>query len=459
MRARLIAVLVVPLAALLVVLGVAYARSLSDAGHQQLYLDRLADANLFVATARQAFAAGDPQLVDRELDRYRDVYGIEAAVLDNTGGIWATNGLRVDDLGVPRQRVVDAALSGRSDSTLDEMSPWSSGELLVAEPVFDSGDLLGAVVTSSSSRQLAEQHRRQLSVLLLGGLAALVVSVLLASRLAHWVLRPVRMVDAAMTEIWHGHVGARIADASGPPELRRVVTAFNGMSEKVEQLIYKQQEFVSNASHELRNPLNALLLRIEDLHLSLGDTAAAEVDHVREEGRRMARILDALLMLARDQGASSAVAPVELGALARGRLDAWRPVARDAGVAVALDARAEVWCEVDDIVVESALDAVVDNALKFAPPGSVVEVRVEAVGDRARIAVRDHGPGLAPEEIEHVTDRFWRSPQHQNARGAGLGLAIATEFLDSCGGRLEVAAADGGGLVVTLWVPIEAAPA
>lgn len=459
MRARLIAMLTIPLAALLVVLGVAYARSLSHAGHQQLYLDRLADANLFVATARQAFAAGDPQLVDRELDRYREVYGIEAAVLDNTGGIWATNGLRMDDLEQPWQRAVDAALSGRSDSTLEEMSPWSSRELLVAEPVFDSGDLLGAVVTSSNSRQLAEQQRRQLALLLLGGIAALAAGVLVASRLAHWVLRPVRMVDAAMTEIWHGHVGARIAGASGPPELRQVVTAFNGMSEKVEQLIYKQQEFVSNASHELRNPLNALLLRVEALDLSLGDTATAEIEHVREEGRRMARILDALLMLARDQGVPNADAPAELGALARGRLDAWRPVAREAGITIALDAPGEVWCEVDDIVVESALDAVVDNALKFAPAGTVVDVRVTVDGDRARITVRDRGPGLAAEEIEHVTDRFWRSPQHQNARGAGLGLAIATEFLASCGGHLEVAAAAGGGLAVALWIPIEAGSA
>nr|WP_281386923.1 HAMP domain-containing sensor histidine kinase [Jiangella mangrovi] len=335
------------------------------------------------------------------------------------------------------------------------MSPWSAGELLVAEPVFDSGDLLGAVVTSSSSRQLAEQHRRQLIVVLLGGVAAVAACVLLASRLAHWVLRPVRMVDAAMTEIWHGHVGARIAGASGPPELRRVVTAFNGMSEKVEQLIYKQQEFVSNASHELRNPLNALLLRIEDLHFSLGDDAGSEIEHVREEGRRLARILDALLMLARDQAAAGA-APAELGALVRGRLDAWQPVARETGVAVVLDVRGEVWCEVDDIVVESALDAVVDNALKFAPAGSAVDVRVEPAGDHARVTVRDRGPGLDPEEIEHVADRFWRSPRHQNVRGAGLGLAIATEFLGSCGGRLEVAAADGGGLAVTLWVPREA---
>jgi signal transduction histidine kinase len=231
------------------------------------------------------------------------------------------------------------------------------------------------------------------------------------------------------------------------------------MAEKVEHLMHKQQEFVSNASHELRNPLNALLLRVEDLALALPKDDAPEIEHVRAEGRRMARILDALLMLARDQDMAAGSEPVEVAALVARRVQGWRAIAKDKDVELRLTGTDQAWGRVDEIVLESAFDAVTDNAVKFSPANRTVEVSVAASDGMVEVGVRDHGPGLGDDEIPKVTDRFWRSPEHSRIRGSGLGLAIASELLVSCGGELAVGRPDGGGLLVTLRVPRHEEPA
>ncbi len=449
MRARLVVIFTIPGVLMFMALGAAYAFSVARSSHQEMYLDRLSDASYLVGSARQSLVADDPRIVEGELERYGEVYGAGAAVLDQAGDVWADNGLDV----VPIEERF-TALAGRRSEPSQQFLPWMFGDLVVAEPVFEVGDLVGAVVTSSDTDRLALNIWRHWVLLMVGGLVALVLAIMLANRLASWVLRPVRAVDVAMAEMRRGHMSARIPESSGPPELRQVIAQFNSMAEKVEQLMHKQQEFVANASHELRNPLNALLLRIEDLGMTITDERTEQIEHVRTEGRRLARILDAVLMLARNQDFVPGSDPVEIGSLVSRRVGGWRPIARDKGIDITLAGPGEVWAYVDEIVLESAFDAVADNAVKFAPPDSTIDVSI-AVGDgRAEILVRDRGPGVRADELVKVTDRFWRSPEHGAVRGSGLGLAIASELLDNCGGDLAVMHADGGGLQVTLRVPV-----
>lgn len=451
MRARLVVIFTIPGVLLFITLGAAYAFTVARSGHQELYLDRLSDASYLVGTARQSLTADDPSIVRSELERYGELYGIGAAVLSRSGEVWASNGLDVMPLD---ERFT--ALAGRRSELTEQFLPWMFGDLVVAEPVFEGGDLVGAVVTSSGTERLALSVWRHWSLLAVGGLIALVLAIMIANRLASWVLRPVRAVDGAIAEMRRGDMSARIPESSGPPELRQVIAQFNSMAEKVEQLMHKQQEFVANASHELRNPLNALLLRIEDLGLTIGAERTEQLEHVRTEGRRLARILDAVLMLARDQDFAPGIDPVELSTLVSRRVEGWRPIAGEKGIEMTLTAPGEAWAHVDEIVLESAFDAVADNAVKFAPSGSAIDVTVTAGVRRAEITVRDRGPGVRADELVKVTDRFWRSPEHGAVRGSGLGLAIASELLDNCGGDLDVTHADGGGLLVTLRVPISA---
>jgi signal transduction histidine kinase len=449
-RTRLIIVFLVPLVGVLLALGGAYAWSAARSIQQEFYTTQLGDLGYFVTSARQALLSGNPAVLQGEVERYRQLFGTTIVVVDRSGVPFASQG---DDPAVFDEATaaqVRLALSGRRADLPPAVLPWSIADAVMAEPVFNEGDVIGAVVVSASveaPRAEIIQHWLLLGVLALLGTA---LGILIVLRLVNWVLQPVRRLDQAMAAIEKGDMDARIADDTGPPELRRMILLFNKMAEEIDRVVSRQQEFALNASHELRNPLNALLLRVEFLATGLGDEWDDDVEHTREEGRRMTRILDTLLSLARSGHGDSVFAVVDLARLARQRIDAWSEVAAEDGVRFEVAGERPVLSVTDRTIVESALDAVIDNAVKFSPTGTRVEVSARRAGEGCEIVVRDHGPGLAPEELERARDRFWRSPGTRNQPGSGLGLAIATDLLTSIDGQLHVDAAEGGGLQVSL---------
>lgn len=452
MRTRLFVVLLVPLTCILLALGSAYAWSVSRSIQQSFMNQQLGDLNYFVTRASHALRAGNPNLIENDMMRYGELYSAEVFVLDRTGALWASGGVRprVFDEDVDSQ--IALALSGRRSETTLPGVPWMMGDAVVVEPVFDDGSVIGVVMIAAS----AEGPRGQIATqwTWLAGVSVVVTSLLVIAvwRLSEWVLQPMRRVDEAMAAIEHGEMDARIDDDTGPPEMRQMIRVFNQMADEIERVVSRQQEFVLNASHELRNPLGALLMRVEYLATGLDDSWEADIEKAREEGQRMTRLLDTLLFMAKAEQKDSPFALVDLRDIVAGRLSAWQPVAQARRVTFDVTAPETVLALTDRTAVESALDAVLDNALKFAPAGSAIQVRVWRDGD-SMISVRDWGPGVDTKELERITDRFWRSPRDQNVPGSGLGLAIATDLLESLGGAVRVAAADGGGLAVTLCLP------
>lgn len=167
----------------------------------------------------------------------------------------------------------------------------------------------------------------------------------------------------------------------------------------------------------------------------------------------MTRILETLLGLARGSRTDAEARPVDLVEIARRRADAWRDVgARRALSIVDVGETGPVMATADRTVVESALDAVIDNAVKYTSAGGVIEVGATDSAGRPGIVVRDHGPGLDPAQIGSATERFWRSDGPADVGGSGLGLAIASDLLHSLGGELSVESPEDGGLRVSLWM-------
>lgn len=444
-------VFLVPLLVLMVVLGGGYAWSSARSVQQEFFADNAGDLSYFVTSARQALTSGNTQVLESEIARYEDLYGARVAVIDRTGIPRQLND-RQAELDEDTLAQVSLALSGRRGDVPQAVPPWSADDVTLVEPVFTDGDVIGAVVLTSpmdAPRSAIAQHWALLAVLALLGTAA---GVFLVTRLARWVLRPVQRVDEAMEAIERGDMEARIDDETGPPELQRMIGIFNNMAAEIERVLARQQEFALNASHELRNPLNALLVRVEMLATGLPDDWEDDVEATREEGRRMARILDTLLSLSKGGHGDPAARPVNLSELVQSRAAAWYEVAAQSGVTLRAAGEPGVVCTTDAFVVESALDAILDNAVKFSPRDSAVEVAAIGADGAARIVVRDHGPGVPEAELASITDRFWRSTGTQNVPGSGLGLAIATDLLASIDGELQVESAACGGLQVTLWV-------
>ena len=465
MRTRLFGVFLAPLICILLALGGAYAWSAGRTIQQEFATQQLGDLSYFATEARQALRAENPTAIEGELARYSSLFGAQAVVVDRAGAPWASGAEQapvIDDAGGEQLAL---ALSGRRSERPPAVWPWSPAVAPMAEPIFDDGVVIGAVLISASTDAARTQTLTQWVLLLSASIIIILLLGVVVSRLANWVLRPMLRVDHAMAAIEQGDMEARIDDDTGPPEMQRMIRVFNQMADEIERVVSRQQEFVMNASHELRNPLGALTLRVESLATGLDASWADEIEETREEGRRMSRLLDTLLFMAKAMQKDSPFAPVDLGGLARDRADAWRAVAERKGVGIGVSGDAGVWSVTDRTAVESALDAVLDNAVKFAPAGTAIEVDVRQHGASAggdgggeygtgcAISVRDHGPGLDPDEIERAAGRFWRSPRDQNVPGSGLGLAIATDLLASLGGHVRVAAADGGGLEVELRLP------
>lgn len=472
MRNRLLGILLSLMACVLAALGLPLAAAVAAAEQSRVVVDRIDDIARFAqdlptqgrADSDTAVkgdsrpAAGDTTRLHAlavETSRYHDLYGIRVGIFQRDGSAVA---VAPDDWKAPVGGVggqaFQEALDGRRSHNPPQVWPWTPDRTLtVALPVVRDGDVVAVVVTESPAGPMRARVLHSWLWIGAGEALAMVVAVLLAFRLTGWVLRPVRTLDRATHDIATGRLDARVAASGGPPELRRLARSFNDMADHVADAMEQQRAFVADASHQLRNPLAALLLRVELLGLDLPERHQGEVGAVREEGIRLARVLDDLLGLATAEHARPEPEPVDLTVLVLARLDAWRPVADRGGVMLAWDGPPIAHGLADPIGFGSALDAVLDNALKFTPRGDRVAVAVVLHKREVTVSVTDSGPGLDEEELARIGDRFWRSPRHQNVDGSGLGLSIARTLLVAGGGSLGFAPAEPHGLTVVLTVP------
>jgi signal transduction histidine kinase len=242
----------------------------------------------------------------------------------------------------------------------------------------------------------------------------------------------------------------------GSREQRSLASSFNEMTGRIARLVQAQRDFVADASHQLRTPLTGLRLRLEGVKaLGVGQAADAEIDAALVEVDRLARTVDELLVLSRGGERQLIGCALDLSEVAESAVERWRSLAsvhrmrlrhRDAG------ARSAVWAARADV--ERALDVLVENAVKYAPPGSPITV-VSAPG---RVEVRDRGPGIRADEREAVFNRFRRGQAGLiGPPGSGLGLAIARELMRGWGGDVTIEDRPGGGCtaVVSLPVPVD----
>ncbi|MFI9154249.1 ATP-binding protein [Streptomyces sp. NPDC053367] len=460
MRTRLLPLLIVLMAAVLLALGVPLAVSVAAAQQQKVIVDRIDDTARFAslaqyvtpATAGPGTTSPDERTLSWELTSYHEVYGIRAGVFYRNGtpmaqapGDWL-----LPEKGEVRRAFAEALLSRRSQDP-KQIWPWQRRSLVVASPVIRDGDVVAVVVTDSPTGAMRSRILHGWLVIAAGEVAAMLLAVGAALRLTGWVLRPVRILDATTHAIASGRIKSRVAVASGPPELQRLGRSFNEMADNVEDVLEQQRAFVADASHQLRNPLAALLLRIELLALELPE-GNEEIASVQAEGRRLAQVLDDLLDLALAEHVQADLTLTDIGALTAERVAAWSPTAEAKGVRLVGDCPpTTAWA--DPVALSSALDAVIDNAVKFTPADECVRVRVTSNGDTSTIVVADRGPGLTDEELTRVGDRFWRSGRHQNIKGSGLGLSISHALLAAGGGSISYDHHEPHGLRVTVTVP------
>jgi two-component system, OmpR family, phosphate regulon sensor histidine kinase PhoR len=228
-------------------------------------------------------------------------------------------------------------------------------------------------------------------------------------------------------------------------------------------------DFVANASHELRTPLAALSGFIETLQGSARDDAKARerfLPIMQEQARRMARLIDDLLSLSRIElnAHRRPDTPVDLVPIIRQVADGLQTLARDRGVTVTVDAANGVRVPGDRDELVRVFENLVENALKYGATGRRVDIGLSqgesAEGEQeARVNVRDYGPGIAPEHVPRLTERFYRVDVRDSRAqgGTGLGLALVKHILNRHHGRLSIESIPGAGATFTVFLPLVAA--
>jgi signal transduction histidine kinase len=452
--ALLLPVAFVIVAAVFVPLGTVIAQQRT----QEVYVDRLGDAGRFAALARTALETDRLDPLAQELAHYEELYAIPALVVAPDGQIVTGSGdrHRMRDVldGIPDPGAVDAAMAGERPAPPTTAWPWNPDPLVVAEPIGRDSEVAGAVVVVAPTRELGSDILQVWGLLGLLSIVPLTVLATASLPLSRWVLRPIRRLDAATTSVASGDLDVHVDAERGPPELRRLTESFNTMVDVVRRALERQRAFVSEASHQLRNPLASLRLAVENLAPHLETPEAGEAHEIAvDEAAVMHRMLNSLLAATRLESVTGTEA-VEVAEVLESRVERWRALGEARGVSVTTRVPAGVRAYAPAGGLGSILDELVSNALRLSG-GTRVVVEADR-GDPVRISVLDDGEGLPEEQYTAALDRFWRSPRHQNTEGTGLGLAIAADLVREAGGRLTLGTGlpggerRGFGVVITL---------
>ena len=419
---------------------------------------------IFVAVDRDLRAvAADVERRPREalmrmLPR-RDRFGGAAAVIqvvDAAGRVLRLPGAE-DGAPLPVTTDVRAVAAGTAPGFLRTVEVEGRAVRILVVPATDGLALQVARPLDEADRIVRDLRR---TIALVSVLAAAV-----AAALARWLagrsVRPVTDLTARVESVrGAGDLGIRL-EVRGADEVGRLAAAFNGMLARLEAARDAQERLTADASHELRTPLTSLRTNLEVLALAeAGDAMLDPVERgrlladVRGQVAELAAMVDGLVAIARDGGPGGAredVDPVALATDVVGTARRRHPQrAADLTLVVGGDGGTTVTAERSRIA--AALTNLLDNAVKYAPDGPIA-VAVVATADEVRLVVRDHGPGVAEDELPHLFDRFYRAPGARSAPGAGLGLALVAQVARDHGGRAAVRRPDDGGLEVLLALP------
>ncbi len=445
------------LALALIALGVPLAVSLRDRVDAEVRGQARSQADVVAASASELL---DP----RQRPALRHLVRISADSVRGRVIVVNRRGrLLADSAGAPAGRSyadrpeVRAALHGHGEQITRDSRTLGAQILATSAPVLSHGATEGAVRVTQG---VAAVHSAvKTAILDLAALAGIVLLLGLAAGavVAQQIARPIRRLDRAARQVATGDLDATVA-IEGSSEQRSLARAFNEMTQRVKRLLRGQQDFVADASHQLRTPLTGLRLRLEGLveEAGDGDADAAELESALAEIDRLSLIVEELLVLSRAGEHELPGEQIDLNEAARRAAERWRHATEERSIAIEVgeaDGPATAWCAPHDL--HRSVDALLENALRYSADGSTVRIEV----GQGRIDVLDRGPGLEPGEEDAVFERFRRgSAGRRGPGGTGLGLPIARELTRQWGGDVTLRPRPGGGTVATIALPASPNP-
>lgn len=335
-------------------------------------------------------------------------------------------------------------------------------------PNHGDGPLVFQIATSFEQveRSIQSLYRFFFSALTLGLLAAAATSWVVTARISQRIDR----VAELARQLTPNDLSRRLAEPQADDEVAELVRQINTMLDRLETGFRAQERFIHDASHELKTPLAAILTEAQVMKMAppSPDDARAFLDSVINELMHMSRLIESLLLLAGDnrQESQDSFESCDVNDLVVDAVRRCQPLAQEYGVTVhitALDAEdtcesRTVHCDRELIII--LVSNLVRNAIRFTPRGGQIRVETHGDGPDARVTVADEGPGINPDDLPHVFERFYQGKHKLSRRGTGLGLAIVHTITQLHGGRIQVTnRTDRTGAVFTLHLPRHTDPA
>lgn len=417
-----------------------------------------------VEVTRLLLAGQTPELRGylRELDRRTPA---RVVVFTRQGQLLASS--EIDDEPLLGQTLdlpgIDDALAGRTGRGAYYLPSGGTEVVYVYRPLVDGdGRILGALRLSYNLENVISFLRQLQLFVALSIAAAALVSILVGLGLARMILKPLGELSRAAEALAQGNLSVR-APVRTSDEVGRVLDTFNRMAERLQQMERERRAFLAAVAHDLGNLTQNLLTAVAALKaIGPEDRALTEriLSGLEIQARRLARLTDDLVTIDRLEAGrlQLQVRPVDLGRLVWEVGEQFLAEARFRGLELVVerpDGPAVV--ETDPDRLAQAYANLVSNALKYTPPDGEVRlwVRRQALPDGAegyRLAVTDSGPGIPPEEVDRIFDRYYRGAAAGNARGSGLGLAIVRDIAEALGATVSVESDPGSGTTFSIWV-------
>ncbi|MFD8573142.1 ATP-binding protein [Streptomyces sp. NPDC059639] len=385
----------------------------------------------------------------------RSFPGPTIQVITTNGQVCTSQG----DAKIPAQASDLAVAAGTKPSALHTTDDADGKAMRVFTVQVFTQDRVRIPDTAVSIASPMEQITQPLTTLAWVLLAVGGIGVVGATAAGLWIARTgLRPVDKLTETVEHvaatEDLTVRIP-VEGDDEIARLSASFNSMTASLASSRELQQQLIADAGHELRTPLTSMRTNIELLTRSEAtgraippDDRKALMASVKAQMTELAALIGDLQELSRSglSGTEGPLKVVSFHETARSALER----ARLRGPELKIVSELAPWyVRAEPAALERAIINLLDNAVKFSPPGGTIEVHLM----RGALTVRDHGPGIPADELPHVFDRFWRSPTARALPGSGLGLSIVARTVESYGGEVALAAADGGGTVATMRLP------
>lgn len=321
--------------------------------------------------------------------------------------------------GVVGRAILDAddleeAMARRTPHCCEIESSGGASYLTYIAPLWYQDRVIGAVQTAISTRQYDDTMGTLLRILLGVAVAGLVLSAGISAALVRRAIRPIA------------------------------------------RSFQRQRDFVADAAHELRTPL-AIQRTVGDVGMGDSSTEALQeaVSLMMRENRHLTRLVDDLSLLARSDSNAVSIEhqAIDFSSVVQATATELAYLAEEQGVTMEIDVARGIQVTGDVLRLRQMILVLLDNALKFTPPGGAIKVMLVRQGRRVQLQVRDSGPGIAPEHLPRIFDRFYRADKVRTSEGSGLGLAIARWIVGAHGGTISAANAPTGGALFTVTLP------